>query len=104
MPPPALPTPSQTLGGALTVGLGAGCISTLGFQYLTPFLDRTIGLGDTCGERQVDWTDVYVCSWQSVSSTTGTQLQALACPLRRAAVSGVPIIGTLASKAWDDNP
>lgn len=39
------------MGGALSVGLGAGCISTLGFQYLTPFLDRTIGLGDTCGER-----------------------------------------------------
>lgn len=40
----------QTPGGAILVGFGAGCISTLGFQYLTPFLDRTIGLGDTCGE------------------------------------------------------
>nr|AAM17923.1 Rh protein homolog-2 [Chlamydomonas reinhardtii]AAM19664.1 Rh2 protein [Chlamydomonas reinhardtii] len=38
-----------TPGGALAVGLGAGAISTLGFQYLMPFLDRTIGLGDTCG-------------------------------------------------------
>jgi hypothetical protein len=34
--------------GALTVGLGAGAISTLGFAFLTPFLERTIGLGDTC--------------------------------------------------------
>ncbi|KAG2500851.1 hypothetical protein HYH03_001612 [Edaphochlamys debaryana] len=39
----------MTPGGALAVGLGAGFISTLGFEYLTPFLDRTIGLGDTCG-------------------------------------------------------
>ncbi|KAG2489876.1 hypothetical protein HYH03_011678 [Edaphochlamys debaryana] len=38
-----------TPGGALCVGLFAGCVSTLGFSYLTPFLDRTIGLGDTCG-------------------------------------------------------
>jgi hypothetical protein len=34
--------------GALTVGLGAGVISTLGFAFLTPFLERAIGLGDTC--------------------------------------------------------
>ena len=35
--------------GALTVGLAAGSISTLGFAYLTPLLENTIGLGDTCG-------------------------------------------------------
>ncbi|KXZ48230.1 hypothetical protein GPECTOR_29g134 [Gonium pectorale] len=39
----------MTPGGALAVGAFAGFMSTLGFQYLTPFLDRTIGLGDTCG-------------------------------------------------------
>ncbi|PNH10280.1 Ammonium transporter Rh type A [Tetrabaena socialis] len=39
----------MTPGSSLAVGLGAGVISTLGFTYLTPFLDRTIGLGDTCG-------------------------------------------------------
>ena len=33
----------------MTVGLAAGCISTLGFAYLTPLLERSIGLGDTCG-------------------------------------------------------
>jgi hypothetical protein len=38
--------------GALTVGLGAGTISTLGFAFLTPFLERTIGLGDTCAVRR----------------------------------------------------
>ena len=35
--------------GALVVGLAAGSISTLGFAYLTPLLERSIGLGDTCG-------------------------------------------------------
>lgn len=42
-------TLSMTPGGALVVGLAAGTLSVLGFSYLTPFLDRTIGLGDTCG-------------------------------------------------------
>lgn len=31
------------------VGLAAGTLSVLGYKYLTPYLDRTIGLGDTCG-------------------------------------------------------
>jgi ammonium transporter Rh len=35
--------------GALIVGSFAGLVSTLGFNYLSPFLDRTIGLKDTCG-------------------------------------------------------
>ncbi|KAG2429545.1 hypothetical protein HXX76_010780 [Chlamydomonas incerta] len=38
-----------TPGGALVVGAAAGVISTLGYQYLTPLLDRVIRLGDTCG-------------------------------------------------------
>eukprot|EP00877_Chromochloris_zofingiensis_P007162 jgi/Chrzof1/269/Cz01g09120.t1 len=38
-----------TPGGALAVGLCAGSISTLGFAYLMPYLERTIRLGDTCG-------------------------------------------------------
>jgi ammonium transporter Rh len=35
--------------GALAVGLTAGALSTLGFTYLTPALERSINLGDTCG-------------------------------------------------------
>lgn len=35
--------------GAMLVGSAAGLISTLGFNFLSPFLDRTIGLKDTCG-------------------------------------------------------
>jgi ammonia channel protein AmtB len=35
--------------GALLVGAAAGVISVLGFAYLTPLLERVIGLGDTCG-------------------------------------------------------
>jgi len=42
-------TLKMTPGGALVVGTAAGTLSVLGFEYLTPFLDRTIGLGDTCG-------------------------------------------------------
>jgi ammonium transporter Rh len=34
---------------ALAIGLLAGVISTLGFHYITPFLERKIGLYDTCG-------------------------------------------------------
>eukprot|EP00775_Hariotina_reticulata_P008850 gene8850-9029_t len=36
-------------GGAVAVGLFAGTLSTLGFGMLSPFLERVIGLGDTCG-------------------------------------------------------
>jgi ammonium transporter Rh len=33
----------------LAIGLIAGAVSTLGFHYLTPFLERKIRLHDTCG-------------------------------------------------------
>ncbi|KAJ3433399.1 rh50 isoform b [Anaeramoeba flamelloides] len=38
-----------TPGGAMGVGLFAGMISTIGFNYLTPFLERKTKLHDTCG-------------------------------------------------------
>lgn len=38
-----------TPGGAVLVGMSAGVISTLGFQYLSPFLEQKLKLGDTCG-------------------------------------------------------
>jgi ammonium transporter Rh len=34
---------------ALSIGIIAGTVSTLGFHLLTPFLERKIGLYDTCG-------------------------------------------------------
>ncbi|KAG1677848.1 hypothetical protein FOA52_008612 [Chlamydomonas sp. UWO 241] len=36
-------------GGAMLVGMLAGAISVWGFTYAAPFLQRTIGLTDTCG-------------------------------------------------------
>ncbi|KAG1678391.1 hypothetical protein FOA52_015158 [Chlamydomonas sp. UWO 241] len=36
-------------GGAVLVGMLAGALSVWGFSYLAPFLERTIGLTDTCG-------------------------------------------------------
>ena len=35
--------------GALAIGIGSGCLSTLGYVYSQPFLEKTIGLRDTCG-------------------------------------------------------
>ena len=35
--------------GAIAVGVFAGALSVLGYKYLMPYLDRTIGLKDTCG-------------------------------------------------------
>ncbi|XP_047521216.1 ammonium transporter Rh type B [Pieris napi] len=35
-------------GTAIAIGMGAGVLSVLGYQYLTPLLTR-IGIGDTCG-------------------------------------------------------
>lgn len=39
----------MTPGGAIVVGTFAGILSVCGYTYTTPFLDRLIGLGDTCG-------------------------------------------------------
>jgi len=36
-------------GGALSVGLIAGMLSVVGYTKITPFLEETIGLYDTCG-------------------------------------------------------
>uniref|UniRef100_A0A7S3VS73 Ammonium transporter AmtB-like domain-containing protein n=1 Tax=Dunaliella tertiolecta TaxID=3047 RepID=A0A7S3VS73_DUNTE len=38
-----------TPAGAMVVGMAAGALSTLGFEYLTPALNNKIGLRDTCG-------------------------------------------------------
>ena len=36
-------------GAALATGLITGSISTLGFMYLSPFLEARMGIKDTCG-------------------------------------------------------
>eukprot|EP00983_Pelagomonas_calceolata_P040790 1137779-Pelagomonas_calceolata.AAC.3 len=38
-----------TPAGAMVVGMAAGALSTLGFEYLTPFLDTRLGVRDSCG-------------------------------------------------------
>lgn len=38
-----------TPAGALVIGIVTGCVSTVGFAYLQPALERNIGLKDTCG-------------------------------------------------------
>ena len=35
--------------GAMIIGTFAGFASTLGYQYLTPFLKRKLFINDTCG-------------------------------------------------------
>uniref|UniRef100_A0A7S1M0R2 Ammonium transporter AmtB-like domain-containing protein n=1 Tax=Alexandrium catenella TaxID=2925 RepID=A0A7S1M0R2_ALECA len=35
--------------GSLAIGLVAGCLSVVGYVYVSPFLERKIGLHDTCG-------------------------------------------------------
>lgn len=37
------------LGGSLAIGFLCGIVSTLGYQYLSPYLEKKIGLYDTCG-------------------------------------------------------
>ena len=38
-----------TPSGALLIGAIAGTLFTVGFNNLSPFLDRNLGLKDTCG-------------------------------------------------------
>lgn len=35
--------------GALAIGIGSGCLSTLGYVSSQPYLEKKIGLRDTCG-------------------------------------------------------
>eukprot|EP00121_Abeoforma_whisleri_P013251 Awhi_evm1s12220 len=35
--------------GAVLIGMCAGCVSVLGYVYLSPFLERKFGIHDTCG-------------------------------------------------------
>lgn len=39
----------MTPGGAVVVGTVAGALSVCGYVFITPALDRLLGLGDTCG-------------------------------------------------------
>ena len=41
--------PMPLLAGALGLGMVAGLVSTLGFAFLQPALEATLGLRDTCG-------------------------------------------------------
>lgn len=34
---------------ALAIGISAGVMSVLGYVHIQPFIERTIGLHDTCG-------------------------------------------------------
>ncbi|CAD7702413.1 unnamed protein product [Ostreobium quekettii] len=36
-------------GGALAIGIVAGILSVVGFKYVSPLLEKSIGLMDTCG-------------------------------------------------------
>ncbi len=36
-------------GGSMAIGFITGIISTLGFEFLTPYLQNKFGLYDTCG-------------------------------------------------------
>ena len=40
---------TTSLGAAMFIGFFGGVVSTLGFRYLTPYLQEKIGLFDTCG-------------------------------------------------------
>uniref|UniRef100_A0A6S8NBN1 Ammonium transporter AmtB-like domain-containing protein n=1 Tax=Dunaliella tertiolecta TaxID=3047 RepID=A0A6S8NBN1_DUNTE len=42
-----------TPAGAMVVGMAAGGLGTLGFEYLTPLLDTRLGLRDSCGIHNV---------------------------------------------------
>lgn len=50
-------------GGAVAVGLFAGCLSTFGFGWLAGVLEQKINLGDTCGVHVslLCWACVFVC-------------------------------------------
>lgn len=68
-----------TPGGALLTGVAAGVLSVLGYEYLTPFLDRTIGLGDTCGIHNLHGMPsilgVFVSAFAALGQEQGYLLQ-----------------------------
>lgn len=40
-------------GGSLVIGMAAGAVSVLGYQYLSPFLFDKLSLHDTCGVHNI---------------------------------------------------
>ena len=55
-------------GAALLVGVTGGTVSTLGFIYLTPFLESKFGLTDTCGVINLHGTPGIIGSLAGIIS------------------------------------
>lgn len=59
-------------GGALAIGTFAGILSVLGYVYLTPWLQRNIGLLDTCGVHNLHGMPGVLASIASAIVIAGT--------------------------------
>jgi len=67
-------------GGSMLVGTLAGAVSVLGYEYLTPWLERRLGLRDTCG----------VLNLHGVPGLIGALAGAVSCGAADAVVYGLP--------------
>ena len=74
------------LAAALAIGVFAGCISTLGYYYLTPKLQHLIGLNDTCGVHNLHgmpgilggiFSAIAIASYTSFPLSDTTQISLL---------------------------
>uniref|UniRef100_A0A0G4I772 Ammonium transporter AmtB-like domain-containing protein n=1 Tax=Chromera velia CCMP2878 TaxID=1169474 RepID=A0A0G4I772_9ALVE len=88
--------PQLSPAGALCIGMLAGLISTLGFRYLGPALEGSMGLCDTCGVHNLHGIPgvlgglaaSVVLALHGEASVALMQLAALGCTLAIALVGG----------------
>lgn len=67
-------------GGSMLVGTLAGAVSVLGYEYLSPWLERRLGLRDTCG----------VLNLHGVPGLIGALAGAVSCGVADSVVYGLP--------------
>ena len=63
-----------TPGGAIVTGTVAGAISTLGFEFVTPFLQKKLKISDTCGVHNLHGMPAILgglLSWLIAGIATG---------------------------------
>ena len=85
--------------GALALGTAAGLVSTLGYQFVQPFLERTIRLHDSCGIHNLHGMPALLGALASVILPYCIDLTGIAEPDIQAAATILTVLVAISSGA-----